>query len=320
MGVVSLPDVKRFLRYRDSIVSEVSKAIVGKDDVIELVLNAFLCAGHVLLEDVPGTGKTMLLRAFARAIGGRFSRIQFTPDLLPSDLTGIDFYNQKLSEFEFRPGPVFADIVLADEINRATPRTQSALLEAMEERQVSVDGTTYPLGSRFMVMATQNPLESYGTFPLPEAQTDRFFMRLSLGYMTREQELAVLGRRDTVDIIGEMEKVVSDEDTEYVRKAYREVLVHDDVAGYLMNLVESTRNDMFAAGVSTRGAIQLYHAVQANAALSGRDYALPEDIRRVAPAVLAHRIAAGVGVKRQDAEARLMDLIDRIPVPVEGRL
>jgi MoxR-like ATPase len=310
-------DANRFLDYKNAVVGAVSKAIVGKDDVIELVLNCFLCSGHVLLEDVPGTGKTMLLRAFSKAIGGSFSRVQFTPDLLPSDLTGINFYNQKLGEFQFRRGPLFADVVLADEINRATPRTQSSLLEAMEERQISVDGESYPLGSKFLVMATQNPLESYGTFPLPEAQIDRFFMRLSLGYMTREQELGVLARTSTIDIIAAIGQAVTDEETEYVRSAYREVRMSEEVQGYLMDLVEKTRADQFAVGVSTRGAIALYKATQARAALAGRDYAMPEDIRAVAGPVLAHRISSGAGVRRQDAEARLAMLVDQIPVPLE---
>ena len=311
-------DTQRFTEYRHNIVAAVSRAIVGKDEEIEKVLICYVCGGHVLLEDVPGTGKTMLLRAFAKAIGGSFSRVQFTPDLQPSDLTGINFYNQKEGEFRFRPGPLFRDVVLADEVNRATPRTQAALLEAMEERQITVDGESYPLGARFMVMATQNPLESYGTFPLPEAQVDRFFMRLALGYMDRAEELSVLRRRDTVDIIAGIERAVSDEDTAWIRAHYRDVKVTDDVAGYLMDLVEATRTGEFSCGVSTRGAIALYKAVQASAALSGRDYALPEDIRRMAPCVLAHRVAAGAGLKRADAEAKLGHLIDRVPVPVES--
>lgn len=312
-------DAKRFVEYRNAVVGAVSKAIVGKDDVIEMVLNSFICSGHVLLEDVPGTGKTMLLRAFSKAIGGSFSRVQFTPDLLPSDLTGINYYNQKVGEFQFRKGPLFADVVLADEINRATPRTQSSLLEAMEERQISVDGASYPLGEKFLVMATQNPLESYGTFPLPEAQIDRFFMRLSLGYMTREQELQVLSRQSTIDIISTIDQAVSDEDTAYVRSAFREVRVSEDVKGYLMDLVERTRSDQFSVGVSTRGAIALYKAMQVHAALAGREYAIPEDIRAVAGPVLAHRVTSGAGIKRKDAEARLTMLIDQIPVPLEER-
>ncbi|MDO4387935.1 MAG: AAA family ATPase [Eubacteriales bacterium] len=313
-------DIKRFMEYREKVVSSVSRAIVGKERQIELVLNAFVCSGHVLLEDVPGTGKTMLLRAFAKSMGGAFRRVQFTPDLLPSDLTGINFFSQKTGEFEFRKGPLFADVVLADEINRATPRTQSALLEAMEERQISVDGDTYPLGEDFIVMATQNPLESYGTFPLPEAQVDRFFMKLSLGYMTRLQEMQVLTRQATTDIIAEIQPVVTREETHYVKTHFREVEVGTDVRNYLMDLVEKTRKEsQFISGVSTRGALALYKACQVNAAFAGRDYVLPEDIRDVARPVLGHRIFSGGGARAQEAELLLDRMIGEIPVPLEKK-
>ena len=313
-------DIKRFTEYREKVVSSVSRAIVGKERQIELVLNAFVCSGHVLLEDVPGTGKTMLLRAFAKSMGGAFRRVQFTPDLLPSDLTGINFFSQKTGEFEFRKGPLFADVVLADEINRATPRTQSALLEAMEERQISVDGDTYPLGEDFIVMATQNPLESYGTFPLPEAQVDRFFMKLSLGYMTRQQEMQVLTRQATTDIIAEIQPVVTREETHYVKTHFREVEVGADVRNYMMDLVEKTRKEsQFISGVSTRGALALYKACQVNAAFAGRDYVLPEDIRDVARPVLGHRIFSGGGARAQEAELLLDRMIGEIPVPLEKK-
>ncbi len=309
-------DVSRFTAYRDKVLENCRKVIVGKDDVIELVLTCFLCSGHVLLEDVPGTGKTMLLRAFSKTIGGDFRRIQFTPDLLPSDLTGINFYNQKTGEFEFRPGPLFSNIVLADEINRATPRTQSSLLESMEERQITVDGVTTRLSEPFMVMATQNPLESYGTFPLPDAQTDRFFMRLSLGYMTREQEMQVLSRASTIDIIDSLECVVTEEQTAYVRSAYTECRVAPDVLGYLMDIIEKTRTDnKFITGVSTRGAIALYKASQVTALLRGRDYVIPEDVKYVAPCVLGHRISSGGA--SANTEQFVEKILASVPVPLE---
>lgn len=302
--------------YKERIVANCSKVILGKEEVIEQVLITFVCGGHVLLEDLPGTGKTMLLRSFSRSIGSSFKRIQFTPDLMPSDLTGINYYNQKIGEFQFREGPLFANLILADEINRATPRTQASLLEAMEEHQISVDGTTYPLEEPFMVMATQNPIENYGTFPLPEAQTDRFFMRLHLGYMPRAQEIQVIARPQASILADALQAVVTAEETAMVRKEVLKVTVSDEVAGYLMDIIEMTRKEpSLSCGVSTRGAIALYRASQAKAAFAGRDYVIPEDIRSLAVPVLAHRL--GQGASSAETEKMVEDLVAKVAVPLE---
>ena len=311
-------NTKQFESYRNRVVDNCRKVILGKDDVIEKVLVCFLCGGHILLEDVPGTGKTMLLRAFASSIGGQFRRIQFTPDLLPSDLTGVNFYNMKTQEFEFREGPLFSQIILADEINRATPRTQAALLEAMEEKQVTIDGKTYPMQEPFMVMATQNPLENYGTVPLPEAQVDRFFMRLSLGYMTREEELTVIARKPAPVIVRELECVVTPEETAELKKAISEIHVSDDVAGYILDIIAATRNDdRISNGVSTRGGIALYNAAQGYAAIKGRDYVIPEDVRDMAVPVLAHRIGSSV-TSRKESEGYITNLLKNVKTPLEN--
>ena len=312
-------ELNKFIEYKEKVINNCSKIIVGKEEEIFLLLVSFVCGGHVLLEDIPGTGKTMLLRAFSKTIGSDFKRVQFTPDLLPSDLTGIHFFNQKTIDFEFRPGPVFTNLLLADEINRATPRTQSSLLEAMEEFQVTVDGKTFPLPCPFMVMATQNPLESYGTFPLPDAQMDRFFMRLSLGYMKRNQELEVLKRPATVDLINNLKPTVTEEETNYVRDAFTEVNVIDDMAEYIMNIIEATRIDeQLTAGVSTRGGKALFRAAQATAAMNGRDYVIPEDVKLVAPYVLAHRVSITNSLNSGDDELAIKRLLKYIPTPLES--
>lgn len=303
--------------YAQKIIDNCSQVIVGKEEVIRQITVSFLCGGHVLLEDVPGTGKTMLFRSFSRTVGGDFKRIQFTPDLLPSDLTGINFYNPKEGQFEFRPGPLFAGMILADEINRATPRTQSALLEAMEEGQITVDGKSYSMQKPYMVMATQNPIESYGTFPLPEAQMDRFFMRLSMGYMERSQELQVISRASTLTLVEQLQQVVSAAQTMELRDQIHEVYVSEDVAGYMMDIVQATRSAGFlVGGVSTRGAIALYKAAQVTAAMEGRDYVIPEDVVREAIPVLAHRLTSASG-NRADVERFLKEKIQELKVPLE---
>jgi len=300
--------------------ANIQTVIVGKDDVIDLALIALLCEGHALFEDVPGIGKTTLAKAIARSLNCAFKRIQFTPDLLPSDVTGISFFNQRQQEFEFRAGPIFSNVVLADEINRATPRTQSALLEAMQERQVTVDGQTMPLPRPFLVLATQNPIELEGTFPLPEAQVDRFLLRISMGYPTEDEEHLILTRFERSDPLDTLSPVVEVDDLAAMQAACRAVRVERSVADYLVTLCRATRNAPGAQlGVSPRGTMALYRAAQARAAIYGRDYVLPDDVKTLAQPVLAHRIVVDgqSRLRGRKAEDILRDVIERVPVPVD---
>lgn len=300
------------------IVTNVEQVIIGKRQIVELVLVALLCRGHVLIEDVPGTGKTMLAKSIARSIGSSFKRIQCTPDLLPSDVTGVSIFNQQTREFEFRPGPIMAQIVLADEINRATPKTQSALLEAMEERQITVDGITYPLPQPFVVLATQNPIEYEGTFPLPEAQLDRFLVRVHLGYADRLDEIAILKRQREGHPLETLSKVVEIDELLALQAAIKQVHVDDLIVEYIVALTTATRNhpDVYL-GASTRGALALYRAAQAWAALNGRDYVTPDDIKTLAMPVLAHRliVSPAARVRNVTAQAVIEEVLTSVPVP-----
>ncbi|MDE2902506.1 MAG: MoxR family ATPase [Chloroflexota bacterium] len=284
-------DPAPFAELRQTLSTNVGKVILGKDAEIERILVALLCRGHVLLDDVPGTGKTMLARSIAISLGGEFRRIQFTPDLLPNDVTGVSVFNQKSGEFEFRAGPVFANVLLADEINRATPRTQSALLEAMSEAQVSADGVTRPLPTPFIVLATQNPVEFEGTFPLPEAQLDRFMMRLSLGYPTFADERNVLDGQRHGHPIDDLQQVSNLQTLADLQRGVGDVHVDDTVIEFLLRLVRATRDrPEVALGASPRGSLALHRAAQALAAVRGRSYVLPDDVKELAPSILAHRV------------------------------
>lgn len=287
------------------LIDNIEKVLIGKRSVIEMMVAAVLANGHVLLEDVPGVGKTMLVRALAKSIGGEFKRIQFTPDLLPTDVTGVAIFNQQTMQFEFRQGPLFANVILADEINRTSPKTQSALLEAMEERSVTVDGATYRLADPFFVMATQNPLEYEGTFPLPEAQLDRFLMQLRLGYPTVEEEMRMLSRFSEVNPLAQLEPVMTAADLAQLQKEVASVKVSEGVKEYIVRLCHRTRDHHHIyLGVSPRGSLALYRAVQALAFVRGRDYAIPDDVKELVPVVFAHRMIVKPEARLEGADRK----------------
>ena len=311
-------DISQVLKLGYKLKSNLNSVIIGKERTVALTVIAVLSQGHILIEDVPGVGKTMLARSLAKSLGCSFKRIQFTPDMLPSDVTGVSIYNQNTREFEYRPGPLMVQIVLADEINRATPKTQSALLEAMEERQITVDGTTYKLPPPFMVMATQNPIEYEGTFPLPEAQLDRFLMRIDLGYTSASNEIKILEQQRLVHPIVDLEPVLEVEEILYAQEAIKQVHVSDPVKKYIVEIVRKTRThpEVFL-GASPRGSLGLFRAGQARAALDGRDYVLPDDIKYLAPYVLPHRVVVGPAARLTDisSEKIVREILESVPVP-----
>ena len=300
------------------VTDNVSQVILGKQQAIEQTMLALLCEGHLLIEDVPGLGKTMLARSMARSIGCTFNRIQFTPDMLPSDVTGVSVYNHKSQEFEFRPGPIFAQIVLGDEINRATPKTQAALLEAMEERQVTIDGRTYDMQRPFLVLATQNPIEYEGTFPLPEAQVDRFIMRIHLGYPDRQHEIAILDSQQDHHPILDLAQVVSNDELVAAQDAVKQVYMDEQIKGYIVTLAQATREhpDVYL-GASPRGSLALFKTARALAALRQRDFVLPDDVKELAIPTLAHRVivSPSARIKNISSETILREILETIPVP-----
>jgi len=307
----------------NAVAGQIAKAVVGKADVVELLLIALLANGHVILEDVPGTGKTLLAKSLARTLRCEFKRVQFTADLLPSDITGIHYYNQQAGKFELRQGPAFTNILLADELNRATPRTQSSLLECMEERQVTIDGDTYPLESPFLVIATQNPIENHGTFPLPEAQLDRFMMKVSMGYPALEEEIEILRRFSAGDPLPGLTPVLDREQLARLKSLVPEVKFSDDLLRYLLAIVAATRqHSEIGSGVSPRGSLQLVKAAQARALLRGRDFVLPDDIKALAVPIFAHRIQLKDMLmnERGRPESLIGTIVDAVPVPTEPAL
>jgi MoxR-like ATPase len=309
--------VKNVQEPAERVVANVERVIVGKHAEVRMALVALLCEGHILIEDVPGVGKTMLAKAVSKSIGCSFRRIQFTPDLLPSDVTGLSIFNQKTQEFEFRPGPIMAQVVLADEINRATPKTQSALLECMEERQATIDGVTYPMPSPFLVIATQNPIEYEGTFALPEAQLDRFMLRLRMGYPKAVEEIVILDEQKRLHPIDDLRQVLELEELRQMQSAIKEIYVDQAVADYIVRLVTATREhpDVYL-GASPRGSINLYRSGQALAALEGRDYVIPDDIKQLAVAVLAHRliVKSQASLREIDPDAIVREILGQVAV------
>lgn len=314
-------DIQGMEQMNKQLLNHVGQVIVGKENTMELVLTAIIASGHVLLEDVPGTGKTMLAKSVAASLDCTFQRIQFTPDLLPSDLTGIHFFNQKIGDFEFRPGPLFANLVLADEINRATPRTQSSLLECMEERQISIDGSTRQLEHPFIVIATQNPIDNQGTFPLPEAQMDRFMMKIRMGYPSEGESVEILRRTVASRSVADLSSIITREQLIAAQQTYKSVQIDEDLLTYIIQLAEETRkHPELSLGVSPRGAQALLKASQAWAALHGRDYVLPDDIKALAEPVLAHRLVFRNRMRQQEglAERIIQDILNQVQVPTEN--
>jgi MoxR-like ATPase len=302
----------------EQVINNVELVIVGKREAIEETVIGLLCRGHLLIEDVPGTGKTVLAKSLARSIGCSFNRIQFTPDMLPSDVTGVSIFNQKTREFEYRPGPVMAQIVLTDEINRATPKTQSALLEAMEEYQVTVDGVTHPTPKPFMVLATQNPIEYEGTFPLPEAQMDRFMARISIGYPSAAKEVEMIDLQQIVHPLESLKRVVTVKQLLKAQELVREVMVSDELKRYIVDLMNATRgHGEIYLGASPRGSLALFRMSQAKAALSGREYVVPDDIKAMAVTALAHRLIVGSAARIREVDARevVREILGTVPVP-----
>ncbi|MFQ3646820.1 MAG: MoxR family ATPase [Anaerolineae bacterium] len=302
----------------ERIAANVSQVIIGKRNEVRLATLGLLCRGHILLEDIPGVGKTMMARALSKTVGLSFSRIQFTPDMLPSDVTGVSIFNQQTGQFEFRPGPIMSQIVLADEINRATPKTQSALLEAMEERQVTVDGVTYRMANPFMILATQNPIEYEGTYPLPEAQLDRFLIRIQMGYPTPAEELTILSAQQYQHPIANIQQSITLEELVHAQNAVLQVYVAEEIKQYIVALITATRThpDLYL-GSSPRGSLALFRTAQARAAMAGRDYVIPDDVKALAEVTLSHRVIIGPSARMRDVSARVIiqDILATTPVP-----